>query len=265
MTRLHASLGRGFRAPTFSQLFSPGFGGQFAGNPDLDPETSWSAEIGVNIRPGNGHSFRVTAWETRIDDLIAFSGPDFMAINVDEAGITGIETGWHWNGEPLRTGLTGTWQDAENTATGTDLLRRAEWKGSATLDWLFGNGNWLGVEVVHTGKRPDVGGTELDAYTLINLRAGVELPAGLLLEGRVENLTDTDYQPLDGYNASGRAAFMKPWSTSGYTFTIARLPALRRSDSSFRAASGGTRASRSAKRPSTAAATRAVPIMAVAR
>lgn len=206
--RLHASLGRGFRAPTFNQLFSPGFGGQFAGNPDLDPETSWSAEAGLNVRPGDGHVFRVAAWETRIDDLIAFSGPDFMAVNIEEAEISGIETAWDWNGETLRTGLTGTWQNAENADTGADLLRRAEWKGSATLDWLFGNGSWLGVEVVHTGERPDVGGVELDAYTLVNLRAGFELPANLRLEGRVENLADQDYEPVDGYNASGRAAFI---------------------------------------------------------
>ena len=42
--RAFATGGRAFRAPNFSQLFSPGFGGLFAGNPDLEPESSWSAK-----------------------------------------------------------------------------------------------------------------------------------------------------------------------------------------------------------------------------
>ena len=31
--RLRASLGQGFRAPNFNELYYPGFGGLFAGNP----------------------------------------------------------------------------------------------------------------------------------------------------------------------------------------------------------------------------------------
>ena len=62
--RAYANAGRAFRAPTFSQLFSPGFGGLFAGNPDLDPERSWSTEAGLDFRPSDG-ARPSSRWATR--------------------------------------------------------------------------------------------------------------------------------------------------------------------------------------------------------
>ena len=47
--RLSASYGTAFRAPNLNELFSPGYGGLFAGNPDLDPERSRTAEVGARL------------------------------------------------------------------------------------------------------------------------------------------------------------------------------------------------------------------------
>ncbi len=49
-TRLRASAGTAFRGPNLNEQLSPGFGGQFAGNPDLDPETSRNYELGPRPR-----------------------------------------------------------------------------------------------------------------------------------------------------------------------------------------------------------------------
>lgn len=206
--RLFTRLGRAFRAPNFNQLYSPGFGGLYAGNPQLDPETARSGELGVDWTPAGGQALSLSLFDKRIDELIDFSGPDFQAINVERARIRGAElvhrySAGGWRGE---TGLT--WQDPENRASGARLLRRAQRKAYSTLDYRFGGGAWAGVELSHTGARPDVGGIELASFTLVNLRAGVPLGSAWRIEGRVDNLTDRDYQPLAGFNAPGRSLFV---------------------------------------------------------
>jgi vitamin B12 transporter len=205
--RLSASLGRAFRAPSFSQLYSPGFGGQYAGNPELDPETSISGELGLDWTGPAGHAIGLSVYRNEVDDLIAFSGPEFQAVNVEQARIHGAELRHRFTTRRWRASSNLTWQDAENRSTGTPLLRRAEFKASFSLDRTFDNGGWLGAELVHVGERPDFG-TELPSYSLVNLRAGWPLGAGLSVEGRLENLTDEDYEPVAGYNASRRAAFV---------------------------------------------------------
>lgn len=203
-----ASLGRAFRAPSFSQLYSPGFGGLFAGNPNLDPETSLTGELGLRWTGRPGHELGLAIFETRIDDLIDFAGTDFQAINIRSSRIRGSEL-WHeFSNSEWRSRTQLTWQDAEDRDTGLELLRRPQQKASASLDRLLGNGGWLGGEVVYIGSRFDVGREELGGYTLINLRAGYPLTTELRLEGRLENLTDREYEHLVGFNTHGRSAFI---------------------------------------------------------
>src|SRR5262249_60522183 len=86
--RLTASWGSAFRAPNLNELFSPGYGGYFAGNPALDPERSRSAETGLSWRAGDADRIDAPAFSTRAHDLIDFSGGDpSTAINTDSAPI----------------------------------------------------------------------------------------------------------------------------------------------------------------------------------
>jgi len=208
--RAFASAGRAFRAPNFSQLYSPGFfGGLFAGNPGLDPEHSWSAEAGLDFNPSPGQRLTLSAYSNWIDDLIAFSGADFQAVNVNEARIRGLEF--------THRGLAGSWssrfnltlQDPQDRDAGRDLLRRAGFKSN----WIVGyaaNSRWnIDGEVAHVGDRLDVGGARLASYTLINLRAAYRLHHQWNLEIRIDNLADRDYEPLVGFNAADRRVFVQ--------------------------------------------------------
>jgi vitamin B12 transporter len=211
--RLMASLGRAFRSPNFSQLFSPGFGGLFAGNPDLDPETSWSTELGMHWTVSPGQTLTLAVFDTRIDDLIDFAGPDFQAINSRKARIQGAEIGHRFQSGNWRSQAQFTWQDAEDRDSSQALLRRPQEKAAAGVDYLFNQGGWLGAEWLFVGSRVDVGQQTLPSYTLLNLRAGWQLPAGLRLEARVENLTDRDYEHLIGFNTHRRSLFVAlSWS-----------------------------------------------------
>lgn len=206
-TRLRASAGTAFRGPNLNEQFSPGFGGLFAGNPDLDPETSRTYELGVEHVPAAGHRLEASLYRTDVDDLIAFTGEDFRAVNIREATIDGLEASYAWRTADWNAAAGLTLQDTEDKATGESLLRRADEKLSLTLDRLFGNGGNLGVEVVHHGDRRDIA-TALDAYTLVNLRLRWPLDDHWTLEGRAENLLDEDYELAAGFNTAGASAYV---------------------------------------------------------
>lgn len=203
-----ASTGRGFRAPTFSQLYSPGFGGLFAGNPELDPERSWSLEAGLDWTPTERNLLTVSVYQNRIDDLIDFSGADFRAINIKEARIRGVELAHRYTADRLWSEASATWQDPQDLDANQDLLRRAEKKFAWSGGWRFAGGHRVGAELVHTGSRLDVGGVDLDSYTLINLTGAVALGDDWTAEVRIDNLADEDYEPLLGFNAPDRRVFV---------------------------------------------------------
>lgn len=206
-TRLRASAGTAFRGPNLNEQFSPGFGGQFAGNPDLDPETSRSYELGVEHVITAGHRLEASLYHTDVDDLIAFAGENFRAINIRKAGIDGFEASYAWRSGDWQADAGLTLQDTEDESTGRSLLRRADEKYNVTLDRLFANGGNLGLEVMHHGERRDISNT-LDAYTLLNLRLRWPLGEAWALEGRAENLLDEDYELAAGFNTAGASAYV---------------------------------------------------------
>jgi vitamin B12 transporter len=206
--QLIGSYGTAFRGPNLSEQYSPGFGGLFAGNPDLDPESSASGEIGLRWQHERLGRFSASLYRTDVDDLIAFNGEFFGAINVNEARLEGLELEYALvrGGWLLNAGAT--LQDTEDRATGMPLLRRPEEKGSFTLDRQFDNGSWVGVEWFYSGEREDFGGVTLPDYHLLNLRAGWSFTPAWRLELRGENLGDEVYEPAYGFNAAGRSWFL---------------------------------------------------------
>ena len=205
--KLIGSYGTAFRAPTMSELYSPGFFGLFAGNPDLDAESSTSGELGLRWQLAAMQKLSISVFTTEIDKMIAFSGVDFQAVNINKASIDGLEAEYHLSTNNWQFRANATWQNTEDKSTGNSLLRRPDEKYSLTLDRNWGNGSWLGAEVFYSGKREDFGAT-LDSYALINLRAGLPLSNGLRLEGRIENLLDEYYQPAFGFNAAARSYYV---------------------------------------------------------
>ncbi len=126
--KLVASYGTAFHAPSFDDLYYPYFG-----NADLKPETSRSAELGLEQRIGSAR-WSVHAFETRLHDLIAYDAVLFAPENIQEARIRGVEL----QGEVRRDGwllaASTSWLDARNQTSGdasydNQLPRRARWTG----------------------------------------------------------------------------------------------------------------------------------------
>nr|WP_282453025.1 TonB-dependent receptor [Lysobacter sp. CAU 1642] len=205
--QLRGNLGQGFRAPTLNELFSPGFGGLFAGNPDLDPERSRTAELALGYS-ASPWSMDLQVYDTRVRDLVDFSGGStFAAINVGRARLRGAELSWRREHSDWRLGGNLGWQQARNEITGSDLLRRAPRKANLELARRFGEW-WLQADLHAAAPRPDFGG-ELPGYGLVGLSIERPLAERWSLSLRVDNLFDRDYELARGFNAAGTASLLQ--------------------------------------------------------
>lgn len=203
--RAYASYGTAFKAPTFNELYYPGYG-----NPALDAESSRSLELGLQGRPVWGH-WQLAAFRTRIDELIAYDASIEAPNNVDEARIRGVEAslgsqwlGWDWNANL-------TFQEPESRGgryDGNELARRAKQILNLDVDRAIGRFS-VGASLHAEDQRYDdlANQTELSGYASLDLRGEYRLDDEWRLQARVSNLLDADYQTADGFNQPGQAVY----------------------------------------------------------
>jgi vitamin B12 transporter len=204
--RTFASVGQGFRAPNLNEQYSPGFGGLFAGNPELDPERSHSIELGADWELG-AHQLGARAYRTRVRDLIAFEGGStFRAINVARAALDGIELRWDWRTDVWRVDASATLQDARDEATDLDLLRRPQRKFALGIEREFG-ALIGGAQVQQVSSRRDFA-ADLASYALLDLRLDYPLSDAWRIGARLDNATDRDYELAAGFATPRRAVLL---------------------------------------------------------
>ncbi|WP_136248947.1 TonB-dependent receptor domain-containing protein [Halomonas borealis] len=205
---LRASYGTAFRAPTFNELYYPGFA-----NADLAPETSATYELGLRGQLGRGF-WDLAVYRSEVDDLITnidTDGDGFVDTpeNVERARIRGVElaTGADVNDWTLRAALTYT--DPENRETGKRLARRASHSLRFDADRELGDWN-LGGSLIAQGERFDDAANKerLGGFATLDLRAGWNFAPGWSTRLTLENVLDKEYETVRGYNSSGRAAFV---------------------------------------------------------
>ena len=206
--QLMASYGSAFRGPNLNEQYSPGWAGLFAGNPDLDPESSASGELGLRWQHSQAGALSISAYRTEVEDLIAFNGEAFQAINIKQARLKGVEFDYQYQGTYWFFNANATLQDAKDSDSGEPLLRRPDEKAFLSLERRFDNGSWLGLEWLYNGDRYDFAGISLDSYQLVNLFSGWQFAPSWRMELRGENLADEVYEPVYGFNAPGRSWFI---------------------------------------------------------
>ncbi|HTN50536.1 MAG TPA: TonB-dependent receptor, partial [Burkholderiaceae bacterium] len=200
--RLTAQLSNAFRAPSFNDLYFPGFG-----NPNLQPERAVSGELGVQCAAGTTN-VRAGLFRTDTRDLIVFDPVSGRAQNVDKAQATGFEVGGTRRSGPWSIAANATVLRAIDEATGERLLRRAPWIVNASVYWT--PGPWsAGFEVTAVGPRDDLDintfqRVQLASYSLARLVAAWNVATGVTLRARIENLFDADYETISGYNTAPR-------------------------------------------------------------
>ena len=209
-TKLTAGIGTGFRAPTAAERFG------FDGNPNLAPETSRNLEAGLRQKFGGGQEADLSLFQNTLNDLIVFvpTGPFTGQLeNVGRARIRGIELSYTLSGASWAWRNDAIFQDPRDTDTGATLLRRAKRTLTASLDW-HDDRTSVELNLLLTGPRPDgdfsSGAPVTDAgYGLLGASLHRDIGDGFGLLVRVDNLLDTRYQQVNGYNTAGRSLFVQ--------------------------------------------------------
>ncbi len=203
--RLRASGGNAFHAPTFNDLYFPGFG-----NPNLQPEQGTSWEVGVDYRTG-AQRFSATYFDNRITQLIVFDSATFQPMNLSAATIQGLELAYDGvlRGFELRARLT--FQDPVNDDTGDQLPRRAKIFGNAGAARSFGKFN-IGAEVVGASYRYDSidesPSSRMGGYALFNLVASYKISRDWRVDLRWNNVFNKSYELAQGFNTPGSNVFV---------------------------------------------------------
>ncbi|HDZ45632.1 hypothetical protein LCGC14_0097470 [marine sediment metagenome] len=203
---LRASLGTAFKAPSFNDLYWPN-----SGNPDLNPESSETVEVGVRGQY-NQWFWDLAAFQNDYDDLIAWAPTPsglFAPQNVNNARIRGAEfsSGVELNDWTLQAAFT--YLDPEDRDTGNRLARRAS--QSVRLDADRELGDWsLGGSLVAQNHRYDNAANtqRLSGYGLVNLRAGWQFAPLWTARVTLENAFDKEYETTRDYINAGRAGFL---------------------------------------------------------
>ncbi|NUR21673.1 TonB-dependent vitamin B12 receptor [Frateuria sp.] len=205
--KLSASWGSAFHAPTFNDLYYP-FG---IGNPDLKPETSRSAELGLAQKQAGWH-WALNAYQTTIEQLIALDA-NYFPRNISHARIRGIEAqfGTELAGWQLESYLT--LQRPLNRDGGANdghlLPRRPERTVRLDLDRHFGAFG-VGASLLAAGPRYDdlANLHRLGGYATADLRASYAFAPGWQLEARLANAFDRRYETVYYFNQPGRSWYL---------------------------------------------------------
>ena len=202
--RLVGSFGQGFKAPTFNDLYYPGFG-----NANFVPEESKNYEIGLNASLGETFA-TVALFNNKVRNLIQYNSATWMTDQTAEVEISGIEFGVDTEIAGWAVGVSGTLMDPENKANGKLLRRRAERSISFDADYDFGDFG-MGFSLRSESHRFDDAAnlTRLGGYTTAALRAHYHFNDEWSFRAKVDNLTDKQYTSaldfsLGRYLALGR-------------------------------------------------------------
>ena len=205
--RAVASVGTSFQAPSFNQLYYPGFG-----NPSLQPQRNRATELGLKYHLGSV-SLGAVAYNNDIQGFIV------PTTNVQSS--LAVLRGITLSGD-VQTGDTGfsvsyDYADPRSYsafAASNDLrlVRVARNMLNARVTHRLGDVNVF-AELKLSGDREDnnlsfSGRDLLPGYTLLNVGANWRVQKNVLLLARINNMTDAQYQLANGFSMPGRNLFV---------------------------------------------------------
>ena len=211
--KISFNLARGFRAPTFCDLYWPDYLG-CKGNPDLKPERAWAYDLGFEHQLGNFLLSRLTLFRTDIKDLIEWAmNPSFIWTPsiVPEAYSQGIELEFmHQITLGLSQTINYTYVHSAGKGEGEDKYEIAPYKPHNRVNYRINYSHHSGLSAglaaeymseqwSGAGKTGD----RLQEYLLFNLRITKKIRS-LEVYASLDNIFDKKYQTVFGYPLPGR-------------------------------------------------------------
>lgn len=216
---LHTSYGTGNADPTFFERFGF-FPGSFVGNPDVRPERGRGFDAGVRIAPSDGFYLDVTGFRSILKNEIAtvFNFDTFTSTVENRQGKSkrrGVEVSLSW--WPLfDLRLLGSYTYLKaREANGAIEVRRPKHIASFGGTWFLAGGRGeANLDIGYHGRQRDFDFSTfpaprvpLSAYWLASAALRYRLAGPFWLTARVENLFDSRYQDVLGFNTPGIGVF----------------------------------------------------------
>lgn len=200
--RVVASLGTSFQAPTFNQLYYPGYG-----TAALTPQRNRASELGLKYLQGTlsaGASLYYNEIEGFIDP----------ATNTQSslAALRGVTLHLENNVGDTRYAVSYDYADPRAQPTDAPLVRVARNVLNFNVHHRLGAVGVFG-ELKLSSDREDnnltfTGRDVLAGYALLNAGLNLKINKDLSLLARINNLTDTTYVLANGYAMPGRNVFV---------------------------------------------------------
>ena len=202
-TRVFASVGRGYAAPSAFQRSGATYEAGYAfyhGNPNLDCETDWTVDFGLEQQWMKDHFLAATLFWTRAENAIGTDSSDYTHYYyVNKEGhqtYQGVELTargtfeHHWN-----TGYTLAWTLTQpKTGDDEQVVNSVRQTWSADLHTSPVKKLVTGIGLVAAvGRRGLDVNTRLDNYVVLRWYANYEVNDHLSIHVRVENLTNEKF------------------------------------------------------------------------
>jgi vitamin B12 transporter len=205
--RVRASAGTGFRAPTWTERYYVDPAN--IGNPDLDAERFWTAELGAAISPVDDADIDVAVFVRRADGMIDWGKPEGAAptapwrtANIDEATFRGVEATARYSlsrvaltGRAMALGLTADEAESQVSKYALRPLSRSfSLEASVPVTGAF----TVSLRGAHQKRRDGDSWETLDGRVTA-ARNGIEV----FVDAR--NVLDEEYLDVSNVAAPGRA------------------------------------------------------------
>ncbi len=209
-TKIRGSYATGFRSPSINQLFFPGFG-----NPDLKPEKSKSADMGVdqNLLDGKLKLNAGYFWN-HFDNLIqnVLAGALQRPENVGQARAQGWELGFRM--DVLRELSVRGQYTYTLTRDLSNNCRLSRWpidQASLGVSYQPIASLHINMDYRFVGARNnDPNNTpsqRMGSFGVVNVSTTYDVNKTMQVFGRVENLTNQDYEEIAGYGTAIRSVY----------------------------------------------------------
>lgn len=208
--RLTGSYGTGFRAPSFNELYYPGYG-----QTTIRPEKSRNTEIGLYLHR-ELFDANLVAYRNKVTDLIEYQSvcttpgyPWGCAANISNATLEGISMSAQQTKDNTTVKWSWDYQNPTNDNTGLLLARRAKQHGMVSvlqkIDALT-----LGAELQANGRRYEDGNNTqaMGGYGVANLHLSYQIAPAWKVLARWNNITNKDYEIAKGYATPDSNVFL---------------------------------------------------------
>lgn len=220
-TRIRGNVGTGRKNPTFIELFGY-FPGQFASNPNLEPEKSTSYDIGIERQISQALNVQLTVFKQDLEDEIngfVFDPVTFLSTAENMPGTSereGVELAARWNVSD-QVGLNASYTYIDSSSENLREIRRPRHSGSVDIDYGFMDERGrVALTAAYGGTRtdtffppwpnpPEV--VTLTNHWLLDLTLQFRVTDGVRLFARGNNLLDTEYEQVYGYRTPGRTGY----------------------------------------------------------